>query len=320
MMTDKQTIKTLNRLHRICKAGERGFRTTAENVRNLGLKVIFRTHAQHRGRCAAELENEIERLGGTVSQRRSIRGIIHRGRIDIVATMTIRPEKTEQVVLKEAALGEDAAVRAYQDALDKELPAETRSLIQAQYEKILAAREQVQLLQGMPGDRLVVQLFDNDQEVDQAIRMLEEAGFPRDAIETTPLSHTEELYAGEGSTLDETIISGALGGAIWGSVLGVASGAGVFFVPNIMSIAADTAAGMWALIALSGVILGALIGAILGFVIKVSLSEEDAYVYKEHISPDSKLVKLQTNRQRASEASQIMNRIEKTPPPAMNAA
>jgi uncharacterized protein (TIGR02284 family) len=320
MMKDKQTIKTLNRLHRICKAGQRGFRTVAANVRNRGLKIIFRTHAQQRGQCAAELREEIERLGGTVSERRSIRGVIHRGRIDIVATMTIQEEKTEQAILKEAVLGEEGAIRAYQSALDKDLPSQIHTLIQEQYEKILAASEQIQLLQGMPGDRVVVQLFDNDREVEQAIQLLQEAGFSREAIETTALSETEELHGGKGSTADETILSGALGGAIWGSVLGVASGAGVFLVPGLTPVFADTVSGMWALIALSGILFGALIGAFLGFVIKVGLSEEDAYVFEQRIPQDSRLLKLQTTRRRASEASKIMNRIEKSAAPAMNAA
>ena len=133
--TNKRVVDTLNHLYKMCDAGERGFGTAAENVSNRGLKVLLKNYAHQRRQFAAELRAEIERLGGQPTERTSIRGIVHRGRMDIVATLTIGPENAENVVLKEAALGEQAAVNAYKRALETDLPAETRQLVERQYGK-----------------------------------------------------------------------------------------------------------------------------------------------------------------------------------------
>lgn len=112
-MSNKETIRTLKKLHKICKAGERGFNVVANSVSNRGLKVMLKTYAQQRRQMADELKVMVESLGGKVSTRRSLPGMIHRGRIVIVSTLAIGPTDTESVALKEAEVGEKTAVRTY---------------------------------------------------------------------------------------------------------------------------------------------------------------------------------------------------------------
>lgn len=310
-MPDKQTIDRLNGLHRICVAGERGFNAVAENVTNRGLKVLLKMYAQQRHRFANELQAKIEDLGGHITQKKSLLGRIHRGRIDIFATLTIGPLNVEKVVLKEALLGEKAALRAYQKALDGgNLPAQIASTLQRQYEEIQTTHEQVERLIGRPGERLVVSLFEEEQNVAKAAQDLKVAGFPEEAIATMTLTEMTDVYEGKGSTIGDTIISGAVGGALWVSLLGAISGLLMILTPGIGTPGTLSATTIWALVTLGGALVGAALGAILGFWISVAIHEEDSYLYSRSVKDGSKLVMLQTNRRRAPEASQIMQNVE----------
>ena len=310
-MSDKQVIHTLNRLHRICVAGERGFNAVAENVSNRGLKVLLKMYAQQRHRFAAELEAKIKGLGGNVVEGRNLLGMIHRGRIDIFATLTIGPLNVEKVVLKEALIGEKAALRSYKKVLDDAgLPDEITAVIHRHFTEIQTTHDQVERLIGKPGERLVVSLFAEEQNVTKAAQDLKEAGFPEEAIATLPLNEMTDIYEGKGSTIGETVISGAVGGALWVSLLGAISGLLMVLTPGLGAAGSLSPGALWALVTLGGALVGAALGAILGFWISIAIHEEDRYLYNRSIKDGSKLVLLQTNRRRAPEASQIMHNVE----------
>lgn len=308
---NSRLVRTLNRLHRICHAGARGFEVVAANVSNRGLKVLLKTYVQQRAQFAGELAEEIHRLGGEVSKRRSIRGIIHRGRIDIKATLTIGPQNVENVVLNEAILGETAAVRTYKNALRKEMPAETRAIVERQAEEIQAVSDQVDLLRGQSGRRLVVRLFDSEAIQAEAIAALESAGFSADAVETVDLDQMTSAYEGsiQATTIDETVISGALGGAIFGSIFGAVAGVGVLLFPGLQTMMQVGAQSAWSLVALAGTFTGAFFGVILGFLVGLGIAEEDRYLYDDSLKHGNKLIMLETDSDRAAEAARIMQRV-----------
>ena len=86
---NERVASQLNGLRRLCVAGEKGFEVVAANVSNRGLKVLLKSYAQQRASFVVALQDEIESLGGSWSERRSARGVIHRGRINIFAALTI---------------------------------------------------------------------------------------------------------------------------------------------------------------------------------------------------------------------------------------
>jgi uncharacterized protein (TIGR02284 family) len=309
-MAQEQVIRTLARLHRICIAGERGFNTASENVSNRGLKVLLKMYAQQRRQFAAELRAQVERHGGKVSERRSVRGIIHRGRIDIMATLTIGAVNVENVVLREVAIGEKAAIKSYKQALNSSLSGDVQALLQTHLAKIEATSTQISRLRGRQEERLLVQLFDREQDVLKASRALEQIGISPDAVEAFVLDWSTDAYKATGSSTDETVASGAVGGALWGSVLAAISAIGILLIPNLQPTFASTVMGMWSLITLSGTFFGALFGGLLGFIISKGIREEDAYEYNRSLQPDSRLVMLKTSGARAAEALQILNRPE----------
>lgn len=307
--TDMRLIRRLNYLYRLCRAGERGFEVVAENVSNRGLKVVLKSYASQRAGFAEELAGEIQRLGGQLSERPSLRGIIHRGRIDIFAGLTIGAQNVENVVLSEALKGEDIVVKAYRNAQEWEAPAETRTWIERQLQEIQAAREQVALLRGRAGERLVVRLFDSEQDAQTATDALQQAGFANDKIEVVDIGQVSSLYQGDGRAVSEAVISGAFGGAIWGSIIGAVAGIFAFIVPAMGELMGNTATQTWAYISLAGLVIGTLFGAILGFLIGQGVSEEDTYLYDDSIRYGVSLLRLYTSEQRAAEAAHILHQV-----------
>jgi uncharacterized protein (TIGR02284 family) len=311
--SDRTLIRKLNRLHRICVAGELGFEVVAKNLSNRGLKVVIKSYAQQRTRFAAELKEEIERLGGQVSERRSVRGVIHRGRIDIFAALTIGHHNVENTVLSEAVRGENAALSAYKSALDSDMPAQTKAVVQRQCEDIQAARDRMVLLRGGEGARLVVRLFDTEQDAAIAVQALQEAGFDPADIEVVDVKDVTSVYEGEGSSVSDTVASGAFGGSIWGTAIGAAAGLGVVLIPGMemMRMGPDPVTS-WVIITLVGTLVGALFGAILGFFIGHGATEEDAYVYDVSVKYGTKLVRLRTTNERAMEATRLFHGVSAT--------
>ena len=307
--SDNRVVRLSNSLHRFCKAGEKGFEVVAENARNRGLKMVLKTYAQQRAEFADELEGEIKRFGGEVSKRESIRGLIHRGRIDIVATLTIGDHNVENSILGEALLGEAAVVKAYQRALQQELPEETKAIVQRQSEALQKAHDHVELLRGRSGQRLIVRLFDSREHTQAAIDALVEAGFSRDDMETIPVREFSNTYTGQGTTMKETVISGALGGAIWGSLIGAIAGITIPVIPGMEPFIGSSFQATWAAIALSGTVVGAFFAALLGFLIGLGISEEDVYLYDDSLKHGVELLELRTNSDRSLEATQIMHQV-----------
>lgn len=310
--SNRQLVNTLNRLYRICQAGARGFEVVAENVSNRGLKVLLKTYAQQRAQFARELEDAIHHLGGDTTRRRSIRGIIHRGRIDIKATLTIGQQDVEDVVLREAVLGERAAIGTFRRALQEEFPAETRAMIEQQAREIQAVTDQVELLCGRSGRRLIIRLFDSDEALEEAVEILEDNGFStEDNLDTIALDEVTGAYEGnvQATSVDETIVSGAVGGAIFGSIFGAVAGVSILLFPGLESMMQMAAQNAWALVALAGTVVGAFFGVILGFLVGLGVAEEDRYLYDDSLKHGAKLMMLETDSDRAREVTQLMHRV-----------
>jgi hypothetical protein len=76
---DEDAVITLNVLIETCKDGELGFRTAADDTRNAEAQRMFLTLARERAELTAELQREVQRLGGTPAAAGSVSGSLHRG-------------------------------------------------------------------------------------------------------------------------------------------------------------------------------------------------------------------------------------------------
>lgn len=136
-------ILRLNDLVETCKDGEKGFRDSADGVKRADLRSVFNEFARQRTQFANELQRHVARLGGEPETSGSAAGAMHRGWINLKSAVT---GGDDEAILNEAERGEDAAVKAYQDALESDLPADLRSVVEAQYQEVLRAHNHVKAL------------------------------------------------------------------------------------------------------------------------------------------------------------------------------
>jgi uncharacterized protein (TIGR02284 family) len=309
MMNDQRTLKALGYLYKIVEAGEKGYAVCAANIDNPGLKILFKSYAQQRGQFKAEILAEIKRMGAAIQLRSSIRGAIHRGRIDIFAALTIGKKEREVVILKEITLGEKAALRGYERTLRVELSGQARQIVTRQYEVVRAVMEQIQLIQARTGKRMLVQLFEQKADVMQALKVLEESNTRPTSIEQIDIQKSLKHYHSRGNAAREAALSGAIGGAFWGCVIGALAGISSDFVANADQLGAAQPAALWMYIALAGLVGGAFIGMFIGFVIGAGISEEDSYQYNHTMQQGQILMLITLETSQISEVERIIAQI-----------
>lgn len=139
-MTNDDVISTLNGLIETCKDGQDGFKTAAEGVERSDLKTTFYELGQQRAKFAGELQTLVRELGGDPEDTGSLSASLHRGWINIKSAVT---GQDDAAILNEAERGEDAAKKAYKDALAENLPANVKTVVQRQADSVYAAHDKV---------------------------------------------------------------------------------------------------------------------------------------------------------------------------------
>ncbi|MDP9290878.1 MAG: PA2169 family four-helix-bundle protein [Verrucomicrobiota bacterium] len=144
MADQKDTLATLNDLIETCKDGQEGFRTASEGVGESDLKQLFSSYSLQRSKFAGELQSEAKALGDkTPEETSSLAGAAHRGWINLKAALT---SKERHSILSECERGEDIAVAAYKQALETELPANIREIVERQSRDVKAAHDKIKAL------------------------------------------------------------------------------------------------------------------------------------------------------------------------------
>lgn len=136
-------ISVMNELIETLKDGELGFQAAAEDVTRNDLKQIFKSYSSQRAEFARVLQSQVEGAGEEPEQSGSIGGALHRGWINLRASMSSRDELA---ILEECERGEDAAVNAYSEALTSEDTGAVRSVLEDQYSQIRAAHDHIRTL------------------------------------------------------------------------------------------------------------------------------------------------------------------------------
>ena len=146
-MDDDDPIDTLNELIEICKDGEHGFRSCAEQVKSAELATLLARRADDCRWACAELQQRVAMLGAKPDLAGSAAGALHRGWVALRGTLAAYEDLA---LLKECGRGEDVAARSYRRALDKSLPEPIRSLVESQYLGVRRNFEQIcELRDGM---------------------------------------------------------------------------------------------------------------------------------------------------------------------------
>jgi uncharacterized membrane protein len=168
-------------------------------------------------------------------------------------------------------------------------------------------------MRGRSGSRLVVRLFDRDEDAERAITTLTEQGFDTRNIRVVDIGEVISIYQGHGrgNVAAESASAGALGGMVLGAILGLVFGLASLLVPQIdlMGMMGDNLTALVLVSLVAGAGIGAVFGSLFGALIGRGTVEEDAYLYAESVAQGHVLLTVQTDSTRAREASEIMLQI-----------
>lgn len=144
MSQQKEIISTLNGLIETLKDGQEGFKQSAEGVDDPQLKSVFGEYSLQRSRFAGELQSEVRSMGEPDPEdSSSVAGSMHRAWINVKSAVMSRDR---HAILSEAERGEDSAVSAYKDAMQKDLPAPIKSILARQATQVKEAHDRIRSL------------------------------------------------------------------------------------------------------------------------------------------------------------------------------
>lgn len=149
-LKNAEVVSILNELIETCENGIHGFKTASDAVKNPAAKALFASRLPNIQRGESELKAEVRRLGGDPDNRGTVAGALHRGWIDLKAAVT---GKNEEAIVAECERGEEHAAHVYEDALQKDLPLDTRAIVERQYRGVVENLERVRALSGKPSSR-----------------------------------------------------------------------------------------------------------------------------------------------------------------------
>jgi uncharacterized protein (TIGR02284 family) len=126
--------------------GHKGFDQVAEHLEGQAGSAVaerMRTFAEQRADFSTELRSLASMHGINVADSGSVAGAVHRGWIGLKDALT---GDDAGAVLGAAETGEDHAVAEYEEALEMDLPAEVRTVIQRQAAEVRRAHDEVRNL------------------------------------------------------------------------------------------------------------------------------------------------------------------------------
>lgn len=147
MIKDEEIVESLNDLVKINNDRIQGYEKAVEDNEDSQLDSLFRHMIVQSQNFRSQLADHIVRIDGTaVSDATStdVSSKIHRAWIDIKSALT---GKDRDTVLSSVEFGENAAVEAYEDAIeDDHLPAYIKEQLQNQLSELRAALDKIKAL------------------------------------------------------------------------------------------------------------------------------------------------------------------------------
>jgi uncharacterized protein (TIGR02284 family) len=141
----EKVIDVVNDLIRINQDRINGYEKAASEIKETleaEIKSIYYQHAEESRGYKDTLTEAVARLGGKPATDSTVSGKIYRAWMDVKATFS-----GDDLVasLQSCEFGEDAALKAYREALDEKaaMPAGILSLIESQYQSLKASHNRI---------------------------------------------------------------------------------------------------------------------------------------------------------------------------------
>ena len=136
LSSSRDVIAALHDLIETCKDSDEGFRHAAQNMKSREVRALFENYARQADRFAAELETEVQRLGGNPEDHGIhgvFNGLTQPGWVTVTGKQT---GEDEAATLTECECGVHALEQSYAAALEKGLPERVRSLVERQHAQV----------------------------------------------------------------------------------------------------------------------------------------------------------------------------------------
>ena len=143
MKSSTEIIEVLNDLIKINNDRIEGYENAIDSAKKIdvALQSTFSKMKSESIKYTAELHNKVLQLGGQPEDGTTMSGKIYRAWMDVKATFT---GKDRQSLLDACESGEDAAQKAYKDALAEEgLPADIRDFISEQKAALRTSHDEI---------------------------------------------------------------------------------------------------------------------------------------------------------------------------------
>ena len=311
-MTPRQQTQVEAIVHHLAEAlkeNEQFYRTAANNAINDRLQELLQERAAQRAKFAASLltyeDVALRDVEPNEVKSDHVMDAVHRGMVTIKAAMTIEPDKTDEVVMRDSAAAEQKLLSAYESTLaEPDLPPALNRLLHQQYTQIQATYSYAgAVAQG--GYPVVVGLFIEAHDIQQAIHQLQARGISRDEIDVVAEeAAATEMFRGTGKDMaKEGAGAAALGGGVLGGVLGLVLGTaitvafGPVLILGVPALAGTVAAGT-----AIGASHGALFVASLGW----GLAEENVDTYIKGVRQGQILLIVRVPVARSEEVTAIL--------------
>ena len=139
-INNDEVIRVLKNVINSLQDGQKGFADIGEHLHDAQLKRYFLAESLHRASFRADLESELHHAGvHDVKETGTTAGTLHRVWGDIKAKVV----HGDHELLVTAEQGEDAAKKAYADALEQPLPLPIKQLLTTQQAHILTSHDYV---------------------------------------------------------------------------------------------------------------------------------------------------------------------------------
>ena len=112
----------------------------ADKAKEPSLKALFSKYASQRATYAQELQAAVSALGEKPAESGHVTGAIHRGWINLKEALS---KDEDTALINEAEAGEDAAKKAYTDAVAKNLPSDVAGIVRKQHDGVLEAHNTI---------------------------------------------------------------------------------------------------------------------------------------------------------------------------------
>ncbi|MHB8304187.1 MAG: PA2169 family four-helix-bundle protein [Acidobacteriaceae bacterium] len=140
MSNNENTVRVVRSVIQVLHDGQQGLATIASELKDEAAKHYFLEETQVRANFAAELENELHRLGvHDVKESGTASGAVHR----VWGELKAKLGGGDHTLLETAEQGEDEAREKYAEALKETLPGTVSGLLREQEVHILESHNAI---------------------------------------------------------------------------------------------------------------------------------------------------------------------------------